>query len=119
MASARSQWMFASFDIDLIDRINPFEAAYAVLSKAMDEKTLKQVAATIAAKRVNMPYEEARELALRAVKFKQERGRAPEITSQMPGRSGWLKASWPLPVTDRRSRMAELSLTTNSSPNWA
>ena len=31
-------------DIDLIDRINPFDAAYAVLSKAMDEKTLRQVA---------------------------------------------------------------------------
>jgi hypothetical protein len=69
-------------DIDLIDRINPFDAAYAVLAKAMDEKMLKQVAATIAAKRVSIPYEEARELALRAVRFKQERGRVPDITSQ-------------------------------------
>jgi hypothetical protein len=68
-------------DIDLIDRINPFDAAYAVLSKAMDEKLLKQVATTIAAKKVNIPYDEARELAVRAVKFKQERGRVPEITS--------------------------------------
>jgi hypothetical protein len=68
-------------DIDLIDRINPFDAAYAVLSKAMDEKLLKQVAATIAAKKVNIPYDDARELAVRAVKFKQERGRVPEITS--------------------------------------
>jgi hypothetical protein len=40
-------------DIDMIDRVNPFDAAYAVLSKALDEKMLKQVAATIAAKRVN------------------------------------------------------------------
>jgi hypothetical protein len=69
-------------DIDLIDRINPFDAAYAVLAKAMDEKTLKQVAATIAAKRVSIPYDEARDLAVRAVRFKQERGRLPEITSQ-------------------------------------
>ena len=69
-------------DIDLIDRINPFDAAYAVLSKAMDEKTLKQVQATIAAKRVSISYEEARELALRAVTFKRERGRVPDITSQ-------------------------------------
>jgi hypothetical protein len=69
-------------DIDLIDRINPFDAAYAVLSKAMDEKTLKQVQATIAAKRVAISYEEARELSLRAVTFKRERGRVPEITSQ-------------------------------------
>ena len=41
-------------DIDLIDRINPFDAAYAVLAKAMDEQTLKQVQATIAAKRVSI-----------------------------------------------------------------
>ena len=68
-------------DIDLIDRINPFDAAYAILAKAMDEKTLKQVAATIAAKRVSLSYEEAREFAVRAVKFKQEHGRVPEITS--------------------------------------
>lgn len=69
-------------DIDLIDRINPFDAAYAVLAKAMDEKVLKQVAATIAAKQVKLSYEEAREFALAALKFKRERGRAPDITSQ-------------------------------------
>jgi len=68
-------------DIDLIDRINPFDAAYAVLSKAMDEKMLRQVKAAIEAKRVNIPYDEARDLAVRAVKFKQERGRLPDITS--------------------------------------
>lgn len=68
-------------DIDLIDSINPFEAAYAVLAKAMSEGTLKQVAATIAAKRVSLPYEEARALAQRALQFKKERGRLPEITS--------------------------------------
>ena len=69
-------------DIDMIDKINPFDAAYAVLGKAMDEKTLRQVQAAIAAKRVSIPYEEARELAVRALRFKQERGRAPDITSQ-------------------------------------
>jgi len=69
-------------DIDLIDRVNPFDAAYAVLAKAMDEKILRQVQASIAAKRVAIPYEEARELALRAMQFKRERGRAPDINSQ-------------------------------------
>lgn len=69
-------------DIDLIDRINPFDAAYAVLAKAMDEKTLRQVQASIEGKRVNIPIEEARELAARALRFKQERGRLPDITSQ-------------------------------------
>ncbi|TAN03261.1 MAG: DEAD/DEAH box helicase [Rhodanobacteraceae bacterium] len=71
-------------DIDLIDRINPFEAAYAVLSKAMDEKSLRQVQAVIAAKRVSIPLDEARELAKRALAFKQERGRLPDINAQDP-----------------------------------
>jgi dsRNA-specific ribonuclease len=68
-------------DIDLIDRINPFGAAYAILAKTMSEESLKQVAAVIAAKRTNFTIEEARELAKRALKFKQERGRLPSITS--------------------------------------
>jgi hypothetical protein len=68
-------------DIDLIDRINPFDAAYAILAKAMDEKTLRQVQASIAAKRVNIPYDEARDLSVRALQFKRERGRLPDINS--------------------------------------
>jgi hypothetical protein len=68
-------------DIDLIDRINPFGEAYAILAKTMSEESLKQVQAVINAKRVNMTVEEARELAQRALKFKQERGRLPSITS--------------------------------------
>jgi len=69
-------------DIDLIDRINPFDAAYAVLAKAMDEKTLRQVQASISAKRISIPPDEASDLAQRAVKFKRERGRLPDINSQ-------------------------------------
>jgi len=68
-------------DIDLIDRINPFGEAYAILSKAMTEESLKQVAAVISGKRVTLTVEEARELAKRALKFKQERGRLPSVTS--------------------------------------
>lgn len=68
-------------DIDLIDRINPFGEAYAILAKTMSEESLKQVAAAIASKRTNLTIEEARELAKRALKFKQERGRLPSITS--------------------------------------
>jgi hypothetical protein len=71
-------------DIDLIDRINPFEAAYAILARSMDEATLKQVAAVIEKRKVSIPYDEARDLAVRALKWKQERGRAPDITSQDP-----------------------------------
>ena len=69
-------------DIDLIDRINPFGAAYSVLAKAMEEKTLRQVQASIAAKRTNIAYDEARELAQRALQFKEERGRLPQINAQ-------------------------------------
>ena len=68
-------------DIDLIDRINPFDAAYAVLAKAMDEKSLRQVQAAIAAKKVSLTEEEARDLSKRALQFKNERGRLPDINS--------------------------------------
>jgi hypothetical protein len=68
-------------DIDLIDRINPFSEAYAILAKTMSEESLKQVQAVISAKKVKLTPEEARDLARRAVKFKQERGRLPSITS--------------------------------------
>lgn len=71
-------------DIDLIDRINPFEAAYSVLAKAMNEGTLKQVAAVIGKRKVSIPYGEARDLTVRALQWKKERGRAPDITSQDP-----------------------------------
>jgi hypothetical protein len=68
-------------DIDLIDRINPFDAAYAVLAKAMDEKSLRQIQASINAKKLSIPEDEARELAKRALLFKNERGRLPDINS--------------------------------------
>ncbi|MEP0068950.1 DEAD/DEAH box helicase [Pyruvatibacter sp.] len=71
-------------DIDLIDRINPFGEAYAILAKTMSEESLKQVAAIISGKRVSLTPDEARDLARRAVKFKQERGRLPSVTSQDP-----------------------------------
>ncbi|MEC9346261.1 MAG: DEAD/DEAH box helicase [Pseudomonadota bacterium] len=64
-------------DIDLIDSINPFGEAYAILSKAMSEESLKQVAAVIAAKRTALTPDEAKDLAVRAVRFKRERGRVP------------------------------------------
>ena len=49
-------------DIDLIDRINPFSEAYSILAKSMTEDSLKQVAAVISAKKVNLTPEEARRL---------------------------------------------------------
>ena len=68
-------------DIDLIDRINPFGEAYAILAKTMSEESLKQVAAIITAKKVQLTPDEARELAQRALRFKREHGRLPSLTS--------------------------------------
>ncbi|MCC7182213.1 MAG: DEAD/DEAH box helicase family protein [Rhodocyclaceae bacterium] len=69
-------------DIDLIDRINPFGEAYAILAKTMSDDSLKQVAAAISAKRANLTPDEAKELAVRAVQFKKERGRVPALDAQ-------------------------------------
>ena len=71
-------------DMDLIDRINPFGEAYAILAKSMSEERLRQVAEVIAAKRIVLSVEEARELARRAGRFKQEKGRLPSLTAADP-----------------------------------
>ena len=71
-------------DIDLIDRINPFGEAYAILAKSMGQERLKQVAEVIAARRINLTLEDARELAKRALRFKAEKGRLPSLTAADP-----------------------------------
>ena len=71
-------------DIDLIDRINPFGEAYAILAKSMSQERLKQVAEVIAARRINLTIEDARELAKRALRFKAEKGRLPSLTAADP-----------------------------------
>lgn len=71
-------------DVDWIDSINPFSEAYSILSKAMTEQSLKAMAEVISARKPNISLEEARELAKRALKFKKERGRLPDIKSSDP-----------------------------------
>lgn len=71
-------------DIDLIDRINPFGEAYAILAKAMTEERLQEIAGIIGSRRQGMTIEDARELARRAVQFKAERGRLPEMGANDP-----------------------------------
>lgn len=71
-------------DIDLIDRINPFGEAYKILAKAMGEASLRQVAAVISAKKVKLTAEEARDLAQRALRFKQDHRRLPSLTASDP-----------------------------------
>ena len=71
-------------DIDLIDRINPFAQAYAILAKSMNEDNLGQVSAIISARKSPLSQDEARDLATRALKFKQEHNRLPSITAPDP-----------------------------------
>lgn len=71
-------------DIDLIDRINPFGEAYAILAKSMSEESLRQVAAAISGKRTGLTPDEARDMAVRAVQFKKECGRVPSPTANDP-----------------------------------
>jgi hypothetical protein len=71
-------------DIDLIDRINPFGEAYAILSKAITAERLEHLKAIIAAKRATLTLDEARDLAKRALVFKREKGRIPSITAADP-----------------------------------
>ena len=71
-------------DVDWIDSINPFSEAYSIIAKAMTEQSLKVMAEIISSKKPNINLEEARELAKRALKFKKERGRLPDIKSADP-----------------------------------
>ena len=71
-------------DIDLIDRINPFGEAYAILSKTMDQKRLQEIHAIIGSKRTQFSLDEARDLAKRAMRFMNEHGRLPSIAAQDP-----------------------------------
>jgi len=71
-------------DVDWIDSINPFSEAYSILSKAITEQSLKAMADIISGKKLSLSLDEARDLTRRAVKFKKERGRLPDIKSTDP-----------------------------------
>lgn len=71
-------------DIDLIDAINPFGEAYAILGKAMTEERLREIQAVVEARRIAISPDEAKELAVRAVMFKRDRGRMPSPTAADP-----------------------------------
>lgn len=71
-------------DVDWIDSINPFSEAYSILSKAMTEQSLKSMAEVISSRKIGLSLDEARDLAKRALKFKKERGRLPDIKSADP-----------------------------------
>jgi hypothetical protein len=71
-------------DIDLIDSINPFSEAYAILSHAMTPERFAEIQAIIEQKRIAITPDEAKMLAVRASTFKKDRGRFPSATSPDP-----------------------------------
>ncbi|MBS4035897.1 MAG: DEAD/DEAH box helicase family protein [Ignavibacterium sp.] len=70
--------------IDLIDKINPFQKAYEILSKSVTVKVLKIIQDTIEAGRIKMNFEEAKILWPKIKSFRQQYGREPNINSYDP-----------------------------------
>ena len=68
--------------IDLIDQVNPFQAAFEILSKSVTTKVLKVIQETIEATRIQMSEEEALLLYPKAVSFVKDKGRQPDLNSQ-------------------------------------
>jgi hypothetical protein len=67
--------------IDLIDTINPFQAAFEILSKSVDTKVLKLIQEAIRATKISFTPEEAMILWPKIKVFIQENGRQPDIES--------------------------------------
>lgn len=70
--------------IDLIDRVNPFQKAFEILSKALTTKVFKIIQDTIEATRVQMSDEEAVLLWPKIKAFFKAQGREPNINSLDP-----------------------------------
>lgn len=70
--------------IDLIDKINPFQKAFEILSKSVTTTILKVIQDTIAATRIKMDFEEAKILWPKILAFRQQYNRDPNINSFDP-----------------------------------
>ena len=67
--------------IDLIDRVNPFQEAFEVLSKSVSAKVLKTIQDTIESTRIQMDFEEAKILWPKVQDFVKTHNREPDINS--------------------------------------
>ena len=70
--------------IDLIDRINPFQKAFEILSKQVTTSLLKTIRDTINSTRIEMEDDEAIILYHKAWRFKQDYDRLPSINARDP-----------------------------------
>ena len=71
-------------NIDLIDRINPFQEAFEILSKSVTSNVLKVIQDVIDSSRIEMTPEEVRILWPKAKDFRIRTGRNPNISSDDP-----------------------------------
>ncbi len=71
-------------NIDLIQKIDPFESSYAVLSKTISEEALLAIHEEIQFKKLNLTVEEATEYARRALDFFNDSGEKPSARSDDP-----------------------------------
>ena len=71
-------------NIDLIDKINPFQQAFEILSKAVTSSILKVIQDTIDSSRIEMTPEEVKILWPKAKEFTIQTGRKPDISSSDP-----------------------------------
>jgi superfamily II DNA or RNA helicase len=70
--------------IDLIDSINPFQHAYEILSKNLDERVLRTIHGSVVAARLPMTDQEAEMLWPSVKAFRKNAGREPNINAQDP-----------------------------------
>ncbi len=70
--------------IDMIDRVNPFQKAFEILSKDVTTKVLKVIQDAIEATRITMDFEEARILWPKIVAFKKTFDKEPSLNSGDP-----------------------------------
>ncbi len=70
--------------IDLIDRVNPFQKAYEILSKDVTPKVLKVIQDNIEASRITMDFEEAKILWPKIITFQERHKKPPHIASSDP-----------------------------------
>ncbi len=71
-------------DINLIDKVNPFQRAFEVMSKAVTPQVLRVIQDTITATRIDITEEEARLLWPKIRQFRKVKGREPNVRSDDP-----------------------------------
>ncbi len=70
--------------IDLIDRVNPFQKAFEILSKSVTTKVLKVIQDHIESTRIKMDFEEAKILWPKIQEFIKMYNREPNLKSNDP-----------------------------------